>query len=90
MLWDGEDGLDDAGYQTAMSSAGTTIPGHVIAVRKISMPDGYRKELMNRGYVAPRKWVAWIELQFEGAVPESSSFVLHLSYKNGEVHPIAL
>lgn len=85
ILWDGEDGLDAAGYQTAISSAGTAIPGHVVAVRKISMPDGVRKELMNGGYVAPRQWVAWLELQFDQPMPEPSSFALHLSYKNGEI-----
>ena len=85
ILWDGEDGLNAADYRVAISSAGTTIPGRIIVVRKISMPDAVRKELMNGGYVAPRQWVAWLELQFDGPLPEASSFVLHLSYKNGEI-----
>jgi len=85
ILWDGEEGVDAANYRAAILSAGTTISGRVVAVRKIPMPDAVRKELMNDGYVAPRKWVAWLELQFDGSLPEGSAFVLHLSYKNGEV-----
>lgn len=83
ILWEGEDGFDAGNYQASISAAGASVPGRVVAVRKIPMPAGVRKELMNGGYVAPRQFIAWLELQFDVPPQKVRSFVLNLSCKNG-------
>jgi hypothetical protein len=82
IAWDSY-GVDAGQYDASLRIAGAVEKGAVKSARNIAMPDPVRKELMNGGYVKPRHWITWIELEFPAPPANQQALVLQISYKEG-------
>ena len=83
IAWDGEYGDDARHFEASILAGGKTYRGRVRAARKMAVPETVRQELLNAGYVKPRSWVSWVELEFDGIPAEKQALVLQVSYREG-------
>jgi hypothetical protein len=70
-------------YQAALVSGEKSYPAKIRAAQRIELPDPVKRELMTAGYVKPRHWIYWIELECEPLQADKRPLVLKLSYKEG-------
>lgn len=83
IAWDSY-GVDAGQYDASLRSASDIEKGKVKSARNIAMPDPVRKELMKGGYVMPRHWITWVELEFRAPAVNQQALVLQISYKKGD------
>jgi hypothetical protein len=73
----------DARHYVASLATGGNKQTAKIRVARIPMPDPVRKELLTAGYVKPRPWIAWIELEFDAPPKSQQPQVVQVTYNDG-------
>jgi len=81
IAWDNF-GTDARHYDASLIVAGQKHTGKIRAIRNIPMPQPVHQELLTAGYVKPRHWIAWIELEFT-IPPPNQPALLQVSYNDG-------
>jgi hypothetical protein len=84
VAWDDRYSADPQRYSISLMFGATTVAGQVQSAEKIPLPADIKRELMDAGVIRPPAAIAFLTLEFEGALAKNDQFVLQIAYRQQE------